>query len=706
MTDAVLLDASGDQGVYSGPVSLDSNLPHTESGVAGGAVAVGEMQYDDGRFYRGGFQMGRWDSSSGGTSVARFPNGDVYAGEYSLDQRHGYGEYVWSDGRVYRGSFQRDRRHGQGQYTWTDGAVYSGEFDQGQRQGQGEYTYKGGRYKGGFVNGLYEGYGECIWYDDDGNDDDEKVDKVKVTGRSYKGEWKQGKAHGYGTERDENDKILHDGQWENDEAILSKSSSPPPPPTPPPPPPKQQERRDFFSRSKSLSALMMSSSRSLSTGSASKKKLTTTRDDGAAATKRSSVTSSLAQRISAPSSASLNPVVDRSVVDAVGRKGVFRGTVLHGSIPHGVGFMEYREDDWIHSYQGFWEKGYWQEGQVEYKNGDTYNGVFESHSNVRCGKGEYHWADGRQYVGEWNEDCRHGQGTYLYPNGDVFEGQFCNGQRHGTGRFRFHRDGTLMEGNFCQGQLDGSGCKYVQKDGRVYLGHFVRGIRYGQGKETYPNGDLRYEGEWVDDAPLHPNKIHDPPAGFVLKQDDEDDYNDDYTACQNSNDGLEGQDNEKKEEEEEEEDFGTPPRPELSRRESVGSVNSLVQSTRNCKTVVERVIRDAQGNPGTFTGLVLDGLPHGVGRMVYHGEIREGFWRHGYLEGHARAFFSNGDFYEGNFVQSQREGKGVYKWKDGRVYEGKTKRSHCYCVRVCVCCSTFTCLCSCCSCSCCFVVGR
>ena len=93
--------------------------------------------------------------------------------------------------------------------------------------------------------------------------------------------------------------------------------------------------------------------------------------------------------------------------------------------------------------------------------------------------------------------------------------------------------------------------------------------------------------------------------------------------------------------------------------------------------MVEARVQDAQGNLGTFTGLVLDDLPHGVGRMVYTGEIREGFWKHGYLEGHARAFFSNGDYYEGNFIQSQREGMGIYKWKDGRIYEGKREGRTC-----------------------------
>jgi hypothetical protein len=256
---------------------------------------------------------------------------------------------------------------------------------------------------------------------------------------------------------------------------------------------------------------------------------------------------------------------------------------------------------------------------------------------LRTGSGEYIWKDGRQYEGEWNKDLREGRGKFFFPNGDMFDGNFVAGLREGPGRFEFH-DGSLFEGSFHQGQFHGQGCRFVHKDGRVFLGDFCDGLRHGYGKETYPDGSLRYEGEWENDAPLQQSRIQACPSGFVL---------------------IEAGD----ESEEKVEEVLPLPKPPLR-------TPSLVAATKDCKTVVEEAIKDAQGNAGQFTGLVLENLPHGVGRMVYEGEIREGFWRNGYLEGHARAFFQNGDFYEGMFAKSQREGKGVYKWKDGRVYEG------------------------------------
>jgi hypothetical protein len=39
-------------------------------------------------------------------------------------------------------------------------------------------------------------------------------------------------------------------------------------------------------------------------------------------------------------------------------------------------------------------------------------------------------------------------------------------------------------------------------DGRRYRGEWRNGMAHGHGTETYPNGSIRHEGEWMDDEPV------------------------------------------------------------------------------------------------------------------------------------------------------------------------------------------------------------
>lgn len=539
----------------------------------------GDFRYQNGRRYLGDWKMGTWH----GKGQAWFTNGNTYDGEYVADQRHGRGLYRWRDGRIYEGEFANNLRHGQGCLQWLDGSYYEGSFKKGEQSGKGTYVFKGGRYTGEFERGQYHGCGEITW--DQGPNIGYKgafergqyhgYGEMTWDGRTYKGEWKHGMANGKGIETDHNGHITHQGEWQDDEPIFIKG--------------------------------------------------------GAANGDPNGILSEDSESSQHDEQQQLVPVVNVTTTDARGRKGKFRGMLLRG-IPHSVGLMMYEDGDVI-SYQGFWEYGDWMQGRVEYRNGDTFHGDFQN--SRRCGTGHYVWADGRQYEGEWKDDRREGQGRFLYPNGEVFEGQFVGGVRHGHGRFQF-QDGSIFDGGFSKGEFHGQGCKYEHRDGRIYVGEFSAGVRNGYGKETYPDSSLRYEGEWINDEPLHPGKIKPAPAGFVLLEDDD----------MADNEGS-----------------GSLVSPALL-------VPSIYIQTKDCKAVVQETVNDVSGVAGTYTGLVLDGLPHGVGRMVYTTEIREGFWKNGHLEGHARAFFQNGDFYEGLFVKSRRHGKGVYKWSDGRVYEG------------------------------------
>ncbi len=123
----------------------------------------------------------------------------------------------------------------------------------------------------------------------------------------------------------------------------------------------------------------------------------------------------------------------------------------------------------------------------------------------------------------------------------------------------------------------------------------------------------------------------------------------------------------------------------------------------------EKEIVTIEFDDGTYTGEVLDGVPHGQGKAVYHsGTTYEGQWADGLPHGQGRAKcyeekgmlssgpwydyagtfegeFENGDFkhgkwsernanYEGDFVDGLYDGYGVKEWNCGvHYYKGQWK---------------------------------
>lgn len=229
-------------------------------------------------------------------------------------------------------------------------------------------------------------------------------------------------------------------------------------------------------------------------------------------------------------------VVNKSILDPYGDKGTFTGVVLRSTgMPHGLGRMIYEEDgriyegDWyvailwtahVHLvlyaapllvpqhhcsllgfHYGFHDRrhGRWHGyGRASFSNGDSYEGEYKF--DQRHGRGVYKWHDGRVFDGQFSEDKRHGKGIFTWPDGAVYDGEFVNGQREGHGKYTF-ADGGQYDGSWKDGRYDGFGtCTW--EDGRRYRGEWRNGMAHGRGIETYPNGDVRHEGQWIDDEPI------------------------------------------------------------------------------------------------------------------------------------------------------------------------------------------------------------
>ena len=77
-------------------------------------------------------------------SERRYPNGDVYQGDYLNDERHGKGYYQYANGDAYEGGFIKGKLHGTGQYTVDNGDSFTGTWKNDKVHGTVQYTFANG----------------------------------------------------------------------------------------------------------------------------------------------------------------------------------------------------------------------------------------------------------------------------------------------------------------------------------------------------------------------------------------------------------------------------------------------------------------------------------------------------------------------------------------------------------------------------------
>lgn len=62
-----------------------------------------------------------------GNGVNKFPNGDVYSGQYENGKRHGKGVYIWANNNKYEGEYEEGKKQGTGILTYSSGGFYNGK---------------------------------------------------------------------------------------------------------------------------------------------------------------------------------------------------------------------------------------------------------------------------------------------------------------------------------------------------------------------------------------------------------------------------------------------------------------------------------------------------------------------------------------------------------------------------------------------------
>ena len=90
-----------------------------------------------------------------------------------------------------------------------------------------------------------------------------------------------------------------------------------------------------------------------------------------------------------------------------------------------------------------------------------------------------------------------GKGKIIFHDGIYYIGQFKDNLRNGKGILYYKNGNILYEGEFVNGKREGQG-KYFDEFGTYYDGQWKNNLKNGQGKICLPNGIIIYEGNFMN----------------------------------------------------------------------------------------------------------------------------------------------------------------------------------------------------------------
>lgn len=150
----------------------------------------------------------------------------TYTGDRNAEnQMHGQGSVLFANNARYVGGFQCDMMQGYGEFTDPVGNVYAGEFFEDKRHGQAKFTYEGGVYEGAYADNKRHGQG--VEKDSAGNVfEGEWVRGDFVQGRVtysngdvYEGAFHDDARHGQGKLIRAKDGEVLEGEWDDDDFL-------------------------------------------------------------------------------------------------------------------------------------------------------------------------------------------------------------------------------------------------------------------------------------------------------------------------------------------------------------------------------------------------------------------------------------------------------------------------------------------------------
>lgn len=338
---------------------------------------------------------------------------------------------------------------------------------------------------------------------------------------------------------------------------------------------------------------------------------------------------------------------------------------------------------------------------IHNKNEDDYIGELNE-DGKKDGYGEEFHFGVCIYRGFWKDDMYDGLGVLMNEEGEfLYRGEFHQGKYHGQGIQYNHNE--ILKGEFVNGCIiDGVHISYYLNHMKCYEGSYKRGLRNGIGKEYNENGELLFEGCYLDnqrygkgilytkEGRLEGNLVNGEFDGevkeysknHILKSVINNDYGIFYTDegyllyeggvlnhqyyshgilyypgghIHYDGEFLNGLFH----------GYG-----QLYTKE--GDLNYIGEFKNGLK--------DGNGKDYSnslflqYVGEFKKGKRHGNGKyFMNEGHYYDGMFNEGKITGKGKMVWTSSCTYEGDFVDGKKEGHGVFTWSDNQVYDGNWK---------------------------------
>ena len=114
---------------------------------------------------------------------------------------------------------------------------------------------------------------------------------------------------------------------------------------------------------------------------------------------------------------------------------------------------------------------------------------------------------------ECSKEKRENYGDLLYPvimdlkqqinynNGDYYKGEIKGGKAYGKGILYYKNGNIKYEGDFINDKYEGNG-KYYYENSEYYIGQWKNGLKHGKGIIYYQNGNIKYERDFINNELL------------------------------------------------------------------------------------------------------------------------------------------------------------------------------------------------------------